>query len=325
MRLRLLRGFMLSCTALLALIACAAGEVRRLSVSSGATPLAEHVPRALIANAEAWRAYPINGVRKDLELRIEDLTTTRWRVRTQTGADLEQDQAIADPQVRLFGEGGASGAFAAVDFDPTAEPVLLWEWAQRVTGSAHQPLALMVGFEIPESEASPETLAWAKQTEEEHGVRPPLRAIGYVFGGYTSATVAESAFFAPSSVFLINVRPRIDCDGVWRNEARDVASDYRAIFKAEPPRVSALALVGDSRGEANALEARLRRVAVTTGSNFEREEKLAQFVKPELHPLWYWVAGVAAVVCVLSGAWLFIRFVVVKSDRDEDEQLSVFE
>jgi len=274
------------CIALACLAGCA-GDIKRInigapSITTQASVFGNISPRMVVSGQDPWRGYHIER-RAPLEYSFSHETLT------------------------LFGTNGASGAWTLVDIHPSQEPLLTWEWSLRRAGDLPEPLALMVGFDVDESEVMPDVLAWARRVEETLGVRPPLRSIGYVFGGNEHPDIAESAFFSPTSVYLINLRPPEFADGRWYTEVRDIAGDYRAVFKQDAPRVKALAFMGDARGRESRIEARLRNIGVYPSSLLQHPElPVAQSVTAIPNRKWPIIAGVAALVCTLSGLWLVV-------------------
>lgn len=305
---------LLSLSGLALLLSCASQDGRRIGMSRCEQALMTRAPRVLIDSADAWKPYKIARVDQPLEMSVHPFTTERWNAILLDGSKPADGESLPDPELVLSGSQAASGAYAVIDHDLSKEPVLAWQWSLQVQGDAAQPVALMVGFDVPEEQASPETLAWAKRVEEVHGVRPPLRAIGYVYGGFQSMAVAESSFFAPASVFMINLRPRMDADGVWLDEQRDIARDYRNIFREDPPKLSAIAFIGDARGEEDQLEARLRRLATAPGG-MACGDRAIPSVEIKHPPLLWWALGGAVLMCLFSGAWLAARVLGGKQEN----------
>lgn len=271
------------------LLAACTGDVRQVQLDAtpyeqGEPSFAGLTPRAIVSGDDAWKPYVIQ-FRKPLEILTPDAGT-----------------------VALSGHDAASGAWTQISLDPNAEPLLTWEWSLRRTGTVPQPLALLVGFDADEGDVLPDVRAWADKVEETHKVRPPLRSIGYVFGGNESRDLAVSAFFAPSAVFLINLREPVDADGRFKPEVRDIAADYRAVFGVEPPRVKALAFMGDARGKDSRIEAKLRSVGVFPASaRALPDAPRMTAVEPRLHCGLLWFGGISLLVCMVTGAWLMVR------------------
>jgi hypothetical protein len=276
----------------LTVLAGCAGQGRLLSVSlpSGRLPDApagvNAPPVPLVSGVGGWKPYGIAQVKNSLEI----------------GRDVPETGCLT-----LSGKDGASGAYAQTDWLPGDSPVLSWDWSLAGRRLREEPVALIVGFAVDENMAAPTTRAWADAVERALSVRPPVRAIAYVFGSAANDGVATTSFFAPADVWTVALRSPASADGAWRHEVRDVRRDYEAIFGEAPPRVTGVAFVGDARGEGVSLKSSVKNlaaapmpVAAEMGS-FGRDPE-AQF------PAWFWwTLGGCLAFCVVSGVWLAVR------------------
>ncbi|MBX3461332.1 MAG: DUF3047 domain-containing protein [Planctomycetes bacterium] len=241
-------------------------------------------------------------------------TVARWKLYGVEGGQRPLRHAHEDGALRLSSDSSAGVLWRQVGFDPGAEPLLSWRWKVSRTFGTSSPLSpeldnfparLLVGFDHGWKGANPAALSWKRKVEEYTGVTPPARAICYTFGGELLSTEAVDATFGEGRIVVINLRSPAAQAGQWHHEVRDVASDYRAVFREDPPPVTALALGCDSHRVQLAAQAWFDDIVVYTPAAYPYFRSALAPPPAREHPLLTWlIVCLALLAAAGSGGWL---------------------
>lgn len=241
-----------------------------------------------------------------------------WALYGIEGSRNPLTHARHDGAMQLTSDSSAGLVWRQVGFDPGTEPLLAWRWKVSRTFGTSSPLSpeldnfparLLVGFDHSWAGANPAALSWRRKVQEYTGVTPPARAICYTFGGELPSSEAVDATFGDGRIAVINLRTPRSAAGEWLPEVRDVAADYRAIFRESAPPVIALALGCDSH------RLNLRAQAWFDDITVYGPEAYAQFrneltLPPDrTTPLLTWliIAGASFVATATAGVWFWKR------------------
>jgi hypothetical protein len=138
------------------------------------------------------------------------------------------------PAVAAESRGSASGLVRRLDFDPAVHRYLRWSWKvsapvaggdERTKGGDDYAARVYVLF--------PGTFFW--QT----------KAINYIWANRLPRGESLPNAFTSSAV-MVAVESGASRAGAWVEEERDLLSDYRRLFGAEPRRAGAVAIMTDT-------------------------------------------------------------------------------
>jgi hypothetical protein len=240
----------------------------------------------------------------------------RWKLYTVEGSVNPLAHDLDDGALRLTSDRSAGLLWRAVSYDAADEPFLAWRWKVSRTFDGSSPLSpefdnfparLLVGFDSGWDNAGPAAMSWRRKVERVTGVTPPARAICYTFGGSLGSNEAVDAAFGEGRIVVINLRNR--GAGEWFHEVRDIAGDYRAIFRETAPPVMALGIASDSH-----------RMDATVRAWFDDltaypPQAAARF-QQQLHPpprrrtpplVWIIMLAATGTAAASAGTWLWLR------------------
>jgi hypothetical protein len=283
------------------LAACTTDQRRRGVDSPALTPSEEKQQgRALCDLAapdaeKSWKLYSIQGVKNDSRLFV-------------SGTALH---VVSNDAAGLFYFTGAPL------FDPAKEPLLTWRWRVSALLPDATPLApdldnfparLLVDFDSGWEGADTIALQWKKKVEDATGQTPPPRAICYTFGGRMAQNEAVDALFGQGRIVVINIRGRESTPGNWYEEVRDVAGDYKAIFGAKAPAVTALAIAADTHRVHASVQTDFADFRVYGQSAYAQfSQDLTAPPEREWSNAAIWITLGAAIVAIACGGWLWSR------------------
>lgn len=248
-----------------------------------------------------------------------------WKLFNVEGSVNPLQHAVVDGALQLSSDSSAGLLWRAFDFDPVAEPLIAWRWKVSGTFDASSPLSpefdnfparMLVGFDAGWDDAGPAALSWRKKVEQATGVTPPSRAICYTFGGDLSSSEAVDATFGEGRIVVINLRTRGDG---WFHEVRDIAGDYRAIFREPAPRVMALGLGCDSHRMRVKAQAWFDDIKAYPPSAYEQFKRvLPEPPQRRVPPLVWIIVAIASVTASASaGVWFWLRRKAFRQDLQE--------
>lgn len=262
---------------------------------------------------EVKASAPVEG--RVLEDFPTDDAAEAWKLYSVEGSINPLRHEVVDGALQLSSDSSAGLLWRAFDFDPRGEPLMAWRWRVSRTFDTSSPFSpefdnfparLLVGFDAGWDDAGPAALSWRKKVEDVTGVTPPSRAICYTFGGDLSSTEAVDATFGEGRIVVINLRTRADD---WVHEVRDIAGDYRAVFREPPPRVMALGLGCDSHRMKVKAQAWFDDIAVYPTEAYEQFRRVLP-APPErrVPPLvWIIVIAASATAATSAGVWFWLR------------------
>lgn len=244
-----------------------------------------------------------------------DDAAAAWKLFTVEGSVNDLQHLVSDGTLQLTSDSSAGLLWRAFDFDPRAEPLMTWRWRVSRTFDTSSPLSpefdnfparLLVGFDAGWDDAGPAALSWRRKVERVTGVTPPSRAICYTFGGNLSSTEAVDATFGEGRIVVVNLRVRGEG---WLDEVRDIAGDYRAVFREEPPRVMALGLGCDSHRLKLRAQAWFDDITIYPPEAYEHFRRVLPEPPHRRVPPLVWIIVIAASVTAAgsAGAWIWLR------------------
>lgn len=287
------------CVPLLLILVGCTGQQSRHAVTTEALEVAE--------------AIPIEG--RVLDDFSSESAADDWKLYNVEGSVNPLQHDVADGALQLTSNSSAGLLWRAFDFDPAAEPLIAWRWKVSGIFDTSSPLSpefdnfparLLVGFDAGWDNAGPAALSWRKKVEDATGVTPPSRAICYTFGGDLSSTEAVDATFGEGRIVVINLRTRADG---WTHEVRDIAGDYRAVFREAPPRVMALGLGCDSHRMKVKAQAWFDDITVYPPEAYEQFRRVLPSPPERRAPLLVWIiVAIASVTAAgTAGVWFWLR------------------
>lgn len=281
---------------LLLLAACTAQQSRHVVAVERLEPAPAPQGRVLedfddAEAAKSWQLYGVEGGKHPLKHEAEGGT------------------------LRLHSDASAGLLWRRVGFEPGTEPLLAWRWKVSRTLGTSSPLSpeldnfparLLVGFDSGWQGANPAALSFRRKVENYTGATPPARAICYTFGGELPSSEAVDATFGDGRIVVINLRTPTSPAMHWHHEVRDVAADYRAVFREDPPAVTALALGCDSHRAGLEVSAWFDDIVVYGPEAYAYFRAALAPPPVREHPLLTWLIVLgAAVVAFASGGWLW--------------------
>jgi hypothetical protein len=258
--------------------------------------------------------------RQEVEGRVlDDFTDAeRWTPYHVQGGINPLTHEAADGVLRVTSDSSAGLVWNQIGFNPLQEPLLKWRWRVSQTFDTSSPLSpefdnfparLLVGFDSGWDGAGPAARTWRRRVEEHTGVTPPARAICYTFGGALGSREAVDAAFGEGRIVVINLRrPNVE-PLRWFTEVRDVLADYRAVFREDPPPVTALALGSDSHRVEKHVYAEFSGLQVYGPEAYTQFRRALEFPPTRTAPpLVLLIYGVCAGIAALSLAtWFWFR------------------
>ncbi len=284
----------------LLLASCTAVQHRHVVGPGGAAPETAWAPGRVLDDFEAadaaaaWTLYDVQGSRNPLEHAVEEGALT------------------------LSSNASAGLVWRQIGFEPGREPLLAWRWKVSRTFDSSSPLSpeldnfparVLVGFDHSWEGANALALSWRAKVEKHTGVTPPARAICYTFGGALPSTQAVDATFGDGRIAVINLRPPGAAADRWYFQVRDVASDYRAVFRDEAPPVTALALGCDSHRLGVAAQAWFDDIMVYGPDAYSQFRQAIEPPPQRTTPLLTWLIMATGLLFAAgtAGVWLHLR------------------
>ncbi len=156
--------------------------------------------------------------------------------------------------LRADSSASASGLAKKMDVDPTAYPVLTWNWKVSniladgdVTKKSKDDYAARIYITFAEDPGQGSFFQRTKVAAIKmlYGKTPPSAALAYVWGNR-----AEVGSIHPNPytdrVQMIVVESGPAHLNHWRSARRDVVNDFRRAFGTDPPRISGVAVMTDT-------------------------------------------------------------------------------
>jgi hypothetical protein len=175
---------------------------------------------------------------------------TRYTIVTEDGAAV----------VKATADASASGLIHPVDADPRRTPVLRWRWkVENLLGKADvarkqgddYPARIYVAFAYDPGRASLGQRIKYEAARLIYGEYPPHSGLNYIWESKAPVgTVVPNPF--TDRVRMIVVDSGGTHLGQWVAHERNVYTDYKQAFGAEPPMISGIAIMtdADNTGEA---------------------------------------------------------------------------
>jgi len=136
--------------------------------------------------------------------------------------------------IKATSTAAASGLFHKIDYAPKEQPILRWSWKiertlakgdERTKGGDDYAARVYVVF--------PSLFFWN------------TKALNYIWANkLPKGGALPNAFTA--NAMMIAVESGNERAGQWLNEERNIHADFKKYFKAEPPRVGAIAIMTDT-------------------------------------------------------------------------------
>jgi hypothetical protein len=151
-------------------------------------------------------------------------------------------------------QSAASGLVQQMDLDPTAWPVLSWQWkvnrtldkgdVARKSGDDYAA-RIYITFNEPV-----ETLSFFQRSKLVairmlYGQAPPSAALTYIWGNRaTVGSIHPNPYTDRVRMIVVDSGPaHVD---QWRSAQRNIVEDFKRAFGTDPPRISAIAVMTDT-------------------------------------------------------------------------------
>lgn len=136
--------------------------------------------------------------------------------------------------IKATSSAAASGLFYKISYDPREQPILRWSWK----------------IEHTIAKGDGRTKAGDDYAARVYVVFPSFffwntRALNYIWANKLPRGEALPNAFTANAM-MIAVESGNGRAGRWQNEKRNIYEDYRRYFKAEPPKVGAIAIMTDT-------------------------------------------------------------------------------
>jgi hypothetical protein len=140
-------------------------------------------------------------------------------------------------------QGGASGLFFTKEYRLQDYPLLSWRWKVR---------GIIPGGD--ESQKSTDDYAARVYVVFPHWFPPKTRTINYIWGNKLARGAALPSPYTGNAQ-MVAVESGTEKVGEWIGERRNVLEDYRRLFREEPPKVGAIAIMTDTDNTGASAEA----------------------------------------------------------------------
>ncbi|MFN0313588.1 MAG: DUF3047 domain-containing protein [Burkholderiales bacterium] len=181
-----------------------------------------------------WQPVYISGVKKRTELMIED----------------DAGQRV----LKIRANASAGSMVTALNANPLAFPLLRWRWKLPAHNAKTNlltkkgddyPARVYVMFDYDTAKLGFLDRAKLRLARKLYGEQVPAAALCYVWDAkHPAGTTAWNAY--TNRVRMIVVRGGDEKLGQWVEEERNIAQDFKAAFGEDPPKLSAIAVGGDS-------------------------------------------------------------------------------
>ncbi|MGB3543217.1 DUF3047 domain-containing protein [Rubrivirga sp.] len=174
--------------------------------------------------------------------------------------------------VRGQADASASGLVRRFDIDTNRYPLLSWRWKAddviqggniNSRGGDDYPARIYVLFDYDPADLSFGDRVKYRALRALGYDEIPVRAISYVWANRASETRPVANAYT-DWVQMIPVESGSANVGTWRNERRDVAADYRAVFGEEPPAIAGIAIMSDADNTGNSATAYFGDIRLST-------------------------------------------------------------
>lgn len=156
--------------------------------------------------------------------------------------------------VHAVADASTSALRCDVDIDPLSTPWLSWEWCvdrfpDNISVADDErddsPARVVVAFDGDDATLAPRDRMFREMVEFLTGTALPFATLMYVWDGQAEP---ESVLAYPRTgrVQYLVVESGAASAGRWLGYRRNVADDYRRVFRAEPGRIRHVGLLADS-------------------------------------------------------------------------------
>ena len=145
--------------------------------------------------------------------------------------------------LRAQSQGGASGLVYQKTYQLRDYPLLSWRWKVR---------GIIPGGD--ETKKSTDDFSARVYVIFPHWFFPKTRTISYVWGNRLAKGAALPSPYTGNAM-IVAVESGAEKVGEWIVERRNVLEDYRRLFKEEPPKVGAIAIMTDTDNTGTSAEA----------------------------------------------------------------------
>jgi hypothetical protein len=136
--------------------------------------------------------------------------------------------------IKATSTAAASGLFREIDYDPKELPVLRWSWKiKHVLTKGDERTKAGDDYAARVYVVFPSFFFWN------------TKALNYIWANKLPKGEALPNAFTANAV-MIAVESGNEHAGQWLNEERNIYEDFKKHFKAEPPRVGAIAIMTDT-------------------------------------------------------------------------------
>ena len=180
-------------------------------------------------------------------LRIDDFEqglSPRWEQKSFSGETSYQVVTEGTGKVlRAQSQGAASGLYFTKEYRLQDYPLLSWRW--KVKG-------IIRGGD--ETRKSTDDYAARVYVIFPHWFFPKTRTISYIWGNKLAQGASLPSPYTGNAQ-MVAVESGTEKVGEWIRERRNVLEDYRRLFREEPPKVGAIAIMTDTDNTGASAEA----------------------------------------------------------------------
>lgn len=166
--------------------------------------------------------------------------------------------------VKATSNKSASGLIRKVDIDPVEYPIIEWRWKVTklaanadVTKRSGDDYAarIYITFDLSiDSLGTGQRIIYSAADRFYPQVKIPIRAMNYIWANKAEVNSIHSNPWTNLSQMVV-IQSGEENIGTWITEKRNILEDYRAIFKSDPPRINAIAIMTDSDNTKSSSEA----------------------------------------------------------------------
>lgn len=186
---------------------------------------------------------------------------TFGKIERHTRYALVREQGIM--AVKAESNASASGLIRKISIDPKEYPVIQWRWkisnvyekgdVSKKNGDDY-PARIYIAFAYDPDRVGLFEKAKFAAVKAIYGEYPPIAAINYIWGSHAPVgTRVPNPFVDRVKMVVVESGPARA--NTWITEERNIYEDYKALFNAEPPMISGVAIMTDSDNTGEASEA----------------------------------------------------------------------
>lgn len=189
----------------------------------------------LLITATVFGRVPFALAREIVLDTYEEGLSDQWEQKSFKG-ETRYEVTVKDGQrcIKATSKSSASALYYKIKYDPRKYPLIQWRWKiSRVLAKGNALRKEGDDYAARLYVVFPSTFFWR------------TKAINYVWANTLPKGKAVPNPFTGNAI-MIAVESGNDLAGKWVRETRNVLDDYRKVFKKDPPRIGAVAIMTDT-------------------------------------------------------------------------------